>query len=75
MKKYFYGKQKISNSDINAVVRSLKSNVISQGPELKKLELNVSKYFGAKYCVAVSSGTAALHLSCLALNLKNLSTD
>ena len=70
MKKYFYGKQKISNSDINAVVRSLKSNVISQGPELKKLELNVSKYFGAKYCVAVSSGTAALHLSCLALNLK-----
>ena len=46
MKKYFYGKQKISNSDINAVVRSLKSNVISQGPELKKLELNVSKYFG-----------------------------
>ena len=70
MRKFFYGKQKISNQDINAVVRTLKSNVISQGPELKKLESNVSKYFGAKYCVAVSSGTAALHLSCLALNIK-----
>ena len=70
MKKFFYGKHNISSSDIRAVVNSLKSNVISQGPELEKLELNVAKYCGAKYCVAVSSASAALHLSCIALNLK-----
>ena len=70
MKKFFYGKHNISSSDIRAVVNSLKSNVISQGPELEKLELNAAKYCGAKYCVAVSSASAALHLSCIALNLK-----
>ncbi|MAV59151.1 MAG: UDP-4-amino-4,6-dideoxy-N-acetyl-beta-L-altrosamine transaminase [Candidatus Marinimicrobia bacterium] len=70
MKKFFYGKQNISKSDVLSVVKSLKTSVISQGTELKKIEIKIAKYCGAKYCVAVSSGTAALHLSCLSLNLK-----
>lgn len=70
MKNFFYGKQNISKSDILSVIKSLKIDVISQGTELKKIETNIAKYCGAKYCVAVSSGTAALHLSCLSLNLK-----
>ena len=70
MNRYFYGRQSISSGDIKSVLKSLRSNTISQGQELNKLEKKVAKYCGAKYCVAVSSGTAALHLSVLSLNLK-----
>jgi len=69
-KKFFYGKQLIDKKDIVSVLNSLKSEIISQGSELKKLEKRVAKYCGAKYCLAVSSGTAGLHLAVSSLNLE-----
>ena len=66
---YYYGKHFIDQKDINAVKKCLFSNSISQGNELKRLEENVARYCGAKYCVAVSSGTAGLHMAVLSLDL------
>ena len=68
--KYYYGKHFIDSNDIKEILKTLKSGIISQGPQLDKLEKNVAKYCGVNYCVAVSSGTAALHLSVLSLNFK-----
>ena len=65
-----YGKQDISNEDIEAVKDVLNSDFITQGPKVSQFEESFSKYVGSKYAVSVSSGTAALHLSCLALGLK-----
>ncbi len=65
-----YGRQSIDGNDIQAVVEVLKSNWITQGPRVEYFEEALAKYCGARYAVAVSSGTAALHLACLALNLK-----
>ena len=65
-----YGRQNINDEDIKAVVDILKSDFLTQGPNVKKFENVFSKYIGSKYSVAVSNGTAALHLSILALNLK-----
>ena len=65
-----YGKQQISNRDIAAVVRVLKSAFITQGPKIAEFEDVLCEYTGAKYAVAVSSGTAALHIACLAAGLK-----
>ena len=65
-----YGKQNITQKDINEVVKVLKSDYITQGPEINKFEQAFSKYIGSKYAVAVSNGTAALHLCTIALNLK-----
>lgn len=56
-----YGNQWIDEKDIDAVVEVLKSDWITQGPKVKEFEKKVAKYCGAKYAVAVSSGTAALH--------------
>ena len=64
-----YGKQFISNDDQIAVIKALKSDFMTQGPAIKTFEENFAKYIGAKYAVAISNGTAALHLSALALNL------
>ena len=47
----------------------LKSKFITQGPEIKKFENKFAKYVGSKYAVACASGTAALHMSCLALGI------
>jgi len=61
MKKYIpYGHQWIDKDDIKEVVRVLKSDWITQGPKVEEFEKAVAKYCGAKYAVAVSSGTAAL---------------
>ena len=68
-KSYYYGKHFIDQKDINAVKKCLFSSSISQGNELKTLEENVARYCGAKYCVAVSSGTAGLHMAVLSLDL------
>lgn len=68
--KYYYGKHFIDSNDIKEILKTLKSGIISQGSQLDKLEKNVAKYCGVNYCVAVSSGTAALHLSVLSLNFK-----
>lgn len=62
-----YGKQNISQEDINSVVNTLKSDFLTTGPKVKEFEKALSDYCGAKYCVAVSNGTAALHLASLVL--------
>ena len=65
-----YGKQNITDEDISEVVKVLKSDFMTQGPLIDRFEEKFSNYIGNKYSVAVSNGTAALHLSVLALNLK-----
>jgi perosamine synthetase len=70
VKNITYGRQYIDSKDIKAVINVLKSNSITQGNIVSQFGFNVSKFVGSKYGVAVSNGTAALHLSLLALNLK-----
>ena len=65
-----YGKQDITDEDINAVVKTLQSEFLTQGPKIKEFENAFAKYIGAEYAVAVSNGTAALHLCALALNIQ-----
>ena len=65
-----YARQDITSSDINEVIKTLKSDFITQGPKVKEFEKEVAKYVGAKYATATNSATSALHVSCLALNLK-----
>ncbi len=64
--KIFYGKQCISEEDIQAVADVLRSNFITCGPKVVELEDKLCEITKAKYAVAVSNGTAALHLACLA---------
>lgn len=64
-----YSRQYISKDDIKKVISVLKSDFITQGPEINKFEKNFADYVGAKYAVACATGTAALHLSCLALGI------
>lgn len=65
-----YGKQDITNEDIKVVIEALKSDYLTQGPRIIEFENNFAKYIGSKYAVAVSNGTAALHLCTLALGVK-----
>lgn len=65
----FYGKQTIDENDINAVVEVLKSDFLTQGPAIEKFEKFVADYCGAKYAVAVTNATSALHIACLAAGL------
>lgn len=70
-KKYIpYGKQNITKKDINAVLKVLKSDFITQGPILPKFEDEISKKVNSQYSIAVNSATSALHIACLALGLK-----
>ena len=62
-----YGKQEITEADINAVVEVLKSEFLTQGPSIAAFEEAFAKYIGSEYAVAVANGTAALHLCTLAL--------
>ena len=71
MKPISYGRQNITQDDINAVVEVLKSDFLTQGPHVKQFEDAFASYIGCKYAVAVSNGTAALHLSAMALNVKD----
>lgn len=64
-----YGKQDINQQDIDAVIEVLRSDWITQGPTIERFEQAVANYCGAKYAVAVSSATAALHIACLAAGL------
>jgi UDP-4-amino-4,6-dideoxy-N-acetyl-beta-L-altrosamine transaminase len=64
-----YGRQDINQADIDAVVEVLRSDWITQGPAIERFEQAVAEYCGAKYAVAVSSATAALHIACLAADL------
>lgn len=61
-----YGRQSIDKEDIRAVLEVLQSDWLTQGPKIKEFEDALCAYTGAKYAVAVSSGTAALHIACLA---------
>lgn len=65
-----YGRQHITEDDIREVVESLKGDFLTQGPRIGEFEEAFAKYVGSKYAVAVSNGTAALHLSALALGVK-----
>ncbi len=64
-----YGTQDINNEDIKAVNDVLKSDFLTQGPEIKKFEEAISAKVNAKYSLACNSATSALHMACMALNL------
>jgi UDP-4-amino-4,6-dideoxy-N-acetyl-beta-L-altrosamine transaminase len=65
-----YGKQNITKEDIDEVVKALQSDYLTQGPRIKEFEDEFAKYVGSNYAVAVSNGTAALHLCTLVLGVK-----
>jgi dTDP-4-amino-4,6-dideoxygalactose transaminase len=65
-----YGRHFIDSSDIGTVLKSLKSENITQGSQILNFENELSKKFGSKYCSVVSSGTAGLHLVAKTLNWK-----
>lgn len=64
-----YGRQNISQEDIDAVVDVLRSDFLTQGPVVPEFEKVVASYTGAQYAVAVNSATSALHIACLALGV------
>lgn len=66
-----YGKQKITRADIREVVRTLKSDFLTQGPIVPKFEEDLSNTVEANYAIAVNSATSALHIACLALDLQS----
>ena len=71
MKPIPYGRQQITQDDIEAVIEVLRSDFLTQGPEVDKFEDTFAQYVGARYAVAVANGTAALHLSALALGVQS----
>jgi len=64
-----YGRHDIQSSDVNAVVEVLKSDFLTQGPMVPNFEEKVSRYCAAKYAIAVTSATSALHISLMALGI------
>lgn len=64
-----YGRQSIDEEDINAVIDALQSDYLTTGPKVEEFEKAVANYTGAKYAVAVTNGTAALHIACLAAGI------
>ena len=64
-----YGRQDISQNDIDAVVEVLQSDWLTQGPKVPAFEQALCDYTGAKFAVAVNSATSALHIACLALGV------
>lgn len=68
--KIYYGRQWIDEDDIKEVGDVLRSDFITCGPMVSRLEKELAEYTGAKYAVAVSNGTAALHCACIAAGLK-----
>ncbi len=65
-----YGRQDITQEDIEAVISVLHSDFLTQGPMVPKFEQAVAKHVGAKHAIAVNSATSALHIACLALGLQ-----
>ncbi|MET0393399.1 MAG: UDP-4-amino-4,6-dideoxy-N-acetyl-beta-L-altrosamine transaminase [Chitinophagaceae bacterium] len=70
MKAIPYGRQSISEEDIRAVTEVLQSDFLTQGPRIGEFEAAFAGYIGCKYAVAISNGTAALHLAALALGVQ-----
>lgn len=65
-----YGRQAIDEEDIQTVIETLRSPFLTQGPKIKEFEQAIADYVGAKYAVAYSNGTAALHGACYAAGIK-----
>ena len=70
MKKIPYGRQNIDQADIEAVVSTLQSDYLTQGPKVREFEEKFAEYVGSNYAVAVNNATSGLHLSVLSLGLK-----
>lgn len=64
-----YGKQEISQADIDSVIEVLQSDFLTQGPKVPEFESKVAEHVGAKHALAVNSATSALHIACLSLGL------
>src|SRR5512147_2595336 len=64
-----YGRQNITDADIDAVVEVLRSDFLTQGPAVPRFEQAVANYCGVSHAVAVNSATSALHIACLALGV------
>lgn len=64
-----YGRQWLDEADVEAVIQTLHSPFLTQGPKIEEFEQSVARYAGAKYAVAFSSGTAALHGACFAAGI------
>jgi len=65
-----YGRQDITAADLDAVLKVLQSDFLTQGPQVPEFETAVAKRVGARYALAVNSATSALHIACLALDVK-----
>jgi len=70
MKPIPYGRQNITQEDIDAVVETLQADFLTQGPKVKEFEDKFAAYIGAKYAVAINNATAGLHLAVLTMGLK-----
>jgi UDP-4-amino-4,6-dideoxy-N-acetyl-beta-L-altrosamine transaminase len=70
MKAIPYGRQHITQEDIDAVISTLNSDFLTQGPKVAEFEHAFAEYVGSNYAIAVSNGTAALHLCAMALKVK-----
>lgn len=66
-----YGKQTIDEDDINSVIEVLKSPFLTTGPKIEEFEKKLANYCNVNYCIAVTNGTAALHLASMVLLNKN----
>jgi len=66
-----YGKQEITQGDINSVIEVLKSDLITQGPAVPRFEKSITDHCDVEYAVAANSATSALHIACLALGLRS----
>ncbi|WP_394124624.1 UDP-4-amino-4,6-dideoxy-N-acetyl-beta-L-altrosamine transaminase [Psychrobacter nivimaris] len=64
-----YGRQNITEEDIEAVVNVLKSDYLTQGPKVPEFENAIKEYCNVEYALAMNSATSALHVACLALNV------
>ncbi|MBV6647537.1 MAG: UDP-4-amino-4,6-dideoxy-N-acetyl-beta-L-altrosamine transaminase [Cyclobacteriaceae bacterium] len=71
MKAIPYGRQHVTDKDIAAVVEVLKSDFLTQGPKVQEFEEAFARYVGCQHAIAVSNGTAALHLSAIALGVRS----
>ena len=74
MKIIRYGEQKILKKDFGEIYQSLKNKLITTGPYVKKFEKKLKKVIKSKYAISTSSGTSAIHLALMSLDLKKNST-